>query len=78
MLVAECPPNEISSASIRGGFAEVSFIQEHKPGQTFLVHSLKLIWRPLRSGEFFKTFNGEIAVGVGHIVPDARAIEQGR
>ena len=62
----------------RDGFAEVSFIQEDKPAQTFLLHSLKLVWRPTRSGDFFKAFDGEIAVGVGHVVADARAIEQGR
>ena len=62
----------------RDGFAEVSFIQEDKPAQTFLLHSSELVWRPTRSGDFFKAFDGEIAVGVGHVVPDARAIEQGR
>ena len=62
----------------RDGFAEVSFIQEDMPAQTFLLHSLKLVWRPTRSGDFFKTFDGEIAVGVGHVVNDARAIKQGR
>ena len=60
------------------GFAEVSFIQEGKPAQTFLLHVLKLVWRPTRSGDFFNAFDGEIAVGVGHVVPDARAIEQSR
>ena len=62
----------------REGFAEVSSIQEDKPAQSFLLYFLKLVGRPARSGDFFKAFNGEIAVGVGHVVPDARAIEQGR
>ena len=60
------------------GSAKVSLIQEDKPAQTFLLHSLKLVWRPARSGDFFEAFDSEIAVGVGHVVPDARAIKQGR
>ena len=50
-----------------------------------LNHSRKQISRlnippsfRMRRGDFFKAFDGEIAVGVGHVVPDARAIEQGR
>jgi hypothetical protein len=46
-----------------------------------LKHSscfLGLVWRTTRSGDFFKAFDGEIAVGVGDVVPDAGAIEESR
>ena len=59
------------------GSAKVSLIQEDKPAQTFLLHSLKLVWRPARSGDFFETFDGEIAVGIGRVMPDARPGEPG-
>jgi hypothetical protein len=36
------------------------------------------VWRPTRGGDVFKAFDGEIAVRVSYVVPDARAIEQGR
>ena len=39
---------------------------------------VQLVWRPARSGDFFKAFDGEIAVGVGHVVPDARPGDPGR
>ena len=39
---------------------------------------LSVTLRPTRIGDFFKAFYGEIAIGVGHVVPDARAIKQGR
>jgi hypothetical protein len=53
----------------------VSFIQKDK----LMNHSyfvLKLVRRPARSGKFFKAFDSKIAVGVAHVMPDARAIEQ--
>ena len=39
--------------------------------------AVALVWRPIRTGDLFEAFDCEIAVGVGHVVADARAIEQG-
>ncbi len=48
-----------------------------QPAQQFLPHFLELLWRPKRSDDFFEAFGAEIAVGVDHVVPDARAGEKG-